>query len=66
MTEVYKVDGMTCGGCAASVEKAIRESVSGASARVDLAAATVAVDGADAATVRAAVEAAGFTFAGAA
>ncbi len=66
MSNIYRVGGMTCGGCAASVERAIHEAAPGATARVDLGTATVAVSGADAAVVRSAIETAGFEFAGAA
>jgi len=60
----YRVSGMTCGGCARAVSAAISEAVAGAKAHVDLGAGTVRVEGADAAQVRAAIEAAGFGFEG--
>ena len=65
MSETYRVDGMTCGGCARSVERAITEAVPEASVSVNLEAKTVTVDGsADAGTVEQAVEGAGFDFGG--
>lgn len=64
MAEQYKVNGMTCGGCARSVTNAITKAAPGASVTVDLPTATVTVDGADADAVKAAVEKAGFDFAG--
>jgi copper chaperone len=64
MMSQYRVSGMTCGGCARAVSAAITEAVPGATAEVDLAAATVRVEGADEAQVKAAVEAAGFGFDG--
>ncbi len=69
MARTYRVDGMTCGGCAASVERAIKAAVPGASVSVDLGKKAVTVDGAtDEATddgrIRQAVEAAGFTYEG--
>lgn len=65
MADVYKVDGMTCGGCARSVTNAIVKLAPDARVAVDLDAKTVSVDGAaDEATVRKAVEAAGFDFLG--
>lgn len=66
MAEQYKVNGMTCGGCSRSVTNAIAKAAPGATVTVDLPSATVTVDGADADTVKAAVEKAGFEFAGAA
>jgi copper chaperone len=67
MGQTYRVDGMTCMGCAGSVERAIKAVDAGAKVAVDLAAKTVTVDGqADAAAIKGAVENAGFTFAGAA
>ncbi len=61
----YRVDGMTCQGCANAVTNAIKTSAPKAAVKVDLAAKTVAVDDAVAAeTVRAAVQGAGFTYVG--
>ncbi len=64
MAEVtYKVEGMTCGGCVSSVKKALEKL--GATADVDLPSGRVKVAGAiDEARVKAAIEAAGFDFAG--
>lgn len=64
MSETYRVDGMTCGGCARSVVNAIAAAQPGAKAEVDLAAKTVTVEGADESKVRAAVSDAGFAFVG--
>ncbi|OIR02356.1 zinc/cadmium/mercury/lead-transporting ATPase [mine drainage metagenome] len=63
---IYKVAGMTCGGCARSVEQAIKAAAPSAEVSVDLAAGQVGVEGADPQTVAKAVEAAGFDFNGAA
>lgn len=64
MATTYRVTGMTCGGCAKSVETAIRAAAPGASVSVDLAAKAVTVEGASAAQVRQAVDDAGFTYEG--
>ena len=64
MSETYKVNGMTCGGCAKSVTNAIQSAASGSEANVDLEAKTVSVTGAEEAAVKQAVEDAGFEFAG--
>lgn len=65
MADAYKVDGMTCGGCARSVSNAITKAAPDAAVTVDLATGTVLVDGGiPADTVRQAVEAAGFDFGG--
>jgi len=60
---VYGVGGMSCGGCVASVTKAVERL--GVTAQVDLPGGTVKVQGpADEAAVKKAVEAAGFDFLG--
>ncbi len=64
MTDIYTVNGMTCGGCANSVTKAIQAAVPSADVEVNLDAKTVRVAGADANIVKQAVEDAGFEFAG--
>ncbi len=65
MADAYKVDGMTCGGCARSVSNAITKAAPNAAVTVDLATGTVLVEGGiPADTVREAVEAAGFDFGG--
>lgn len=65
--KTYKVGGMTCGGCAKSVSAAIGKAAPDADIAVDHAAGTVTVAGAVAEdTIKAAVEAAGFDFLGAA
>ena len=66
MSETYKVEGMTCGGCVRSVTNAITRLAPNATVAVDLPTGLVTVDGADAETVRNAVEGAGFDFGGAA
>ena len=63
----YRVDGMTCGGCAKSVTSAIEQALPGAEVTVDLEAKTVTVAGNDdQAKVAQAVDDAGFEFKGAA
>ena len=64
MSEKYKVDGMTCGGCARSVTNAITKLAPNARVEVDLPTGIVTVDGADADAVKDAVEGAGFDFGG--
>ncbi len=64
-TKTYRVDGMTCGGCAASVTKAILRADATAEVDVDLAKAEVSVSGVlDPAAVQSAVEGAGFDYLG--
>jgi len=65
MSETYKVDGMTCGGCVRSVTNAITRVAPDAKVEVDLPTGRVTVDGADADAVKKAVEGAGFDFGGA-
>jgi copper chaperone len=64
MAKSYNVKGMTCGGCAGSVERAIKEAAPGAKVTVDLAAARITVEGATDDQVAKAVDDAGFTFEG--
>jgi len=65
MATTYAVEGMMCAGCARSVTNAIQKAAPGTTVSVDLEAGRVTVDGAgDEATVRAAVETAGFGFKG--
>jgi|AGTN01.2.fsa_nt_gi Copper chaperone len=66
MAETYRVTGMTCGGCARSVESAIKTAAPGATVSIDLPTAAVKVEGASAEQVKKAVDEAGFTFEGAA
>ncbi|MBF0333956.1 MAG: heavy-metal-associated domain-containing protein [Alphaproteobacteria bacterium] len=66
MTKSYKVSGMTCGGCARSVEGAIKGAIPGASVTIDLPTGRVTVEPADDAKVEKAVAEAGFGFDGAA
>jgi copper chaperone len=64
MATTYHVTGMTCGGCARSVEGAIKKVAADAKVEIDLAKAAVTVDGATEAQVRQAVDGAGFSFEG--
>ena len=68
MAKVYKVLGMTCGGCASSVTKAIQAASPEAVVDVDLEANEVNVEGPggiiDDATIKQVVEGAGFEYAG--
>jgi copper chaperone len=65
MAKTYKVNGMSCGGCAASVERAIKATTPGVSVQVDLENGRVTVEGvAEDTVVQQAVEEAGFTYAG--
>ncbi|HYD31832.1 MAG TPA: heavy-metal-associated domain-containing protein [Azospirillaceae bacterium] len=65
MTNTYKVEGMTCGGCARSVSNAIVKAAPTATVDVDLANKLVKVDGGvPEAQVKEAVEKAGFDFMG--
>lgn len=65
MADTYRVTGMTCGGCARSVESAIKAEAPGATVTVNLDAKAVSVEGASADQVRQAVDDAGFGFEGA-
>ena len=65
MAKTYHVTGMSCGGCAASIERAIKAVLPSASVSVDLEAKAVTVDGADNdAAIEQAVDGAGFTYGG--
>jgi len=66
MAKAYRVTGMTCGGCARSVEAAIKAEAPGATVTIDLGSAKVSVDGASEDQVKKAVDEAGFGFEGAA
>jgi len=67
MSKTYKVDGMTCQGCANSVINAIKGLAPDSEISVDLDAGQVTVDGVnDDAVVAQAVDDAGFDFGGAA
>ena len=61
MSDVYQVSGMTCGGCAKGLEKAIKALAPAAQVVADAADGTVQVDGATAQQVAQAVDDAGFT-----
>ncbi len=66
MAHIYKISGMTCGGCARSVENAIKTVAPGALVTVDLANGRVLVDGVSSEPALAqAIDDAGFTFEGA-
>ncbi len=59
--QVLNVTGMTCGGCAKSVEKAVLRAAPEAAPKVDLAAGKVSLaDGIDTGPVIQAIERAGF------
>jgi copper chaperone len=65
MSQSYRVDGMTCGGCAASVTKAIQAVEPAAEVEVDLDKKIVTVRGLDDDdAIAGAVEDAGFDFGG--
>ncbi|MDA1091056.1 MAG: heavy-metal-associated domain-containing protein [Proteobacteria bacterium] len=65
MAKKYSVMGMTCGGCASAVTKAIMAAAPGTDVDVDLDAKLVSVEGLeDDATVQKAVEGAGFVYGG--
>ena len=64
MTDTYKVAGMTCGGCAKSVETAIAALAPGATVSADAKTGLVQVSGATLAQVSQAVDDAGFEFKG--
>lgn len=65
--KTYRVDGMTCEGCARAVTAAIRKQRPDAFVEVDVSMGTVRVDGsAGESDVRQAIERAGFTWGGAA
>jgi len=65
MDRKYKVSGMTCGGCASSVTRAVKAAAPAAEVEVSLETAQVRVAGAHSEEdVRRAVEDAGFDFGG--
>lgn len=64
MSDIYRVSGMTCGGCASAVTSAIKAAAPAAKVNVDLKTGKVSVDGAAADAVKRAVEDAGFGFGG--
>jgi copper chaperone len=65
MSKTYKVSGMSCGGCATSVTKAIKSVAPEANISVDAATGLAIVDGnSDDSKVKAAIEAAGFGYEG--
>jgi copper chaperone len=64
MSTTYKVKGMTCGGCAKSIESAIASVATGAKVKADPASGLVVVEGASAEQVSKAVDDAGFEFVG--
>ena len=68
MAKVYKVVGMTCDGCASSVTKAIQAALPATAVDVNLEANEVNIEDPggiiDDATIKQAVEGAGFEYAG--
>ena len=67
MEATYKVDGMTCGGCVGSVQRALNAALPETQVQVSLEKGEVNIAGAhDADAVKTAVEDAGFDFGGAA
>ena len=65
MKQTYAVAGMTCGGCASAVERAIKRNDPALAVEVDLSRGRVTVTGAAAAAaIEAAVTGAGFAFEG--
>lgn len=67
MDKTYRVAGMTCGGCASSVQRAIVQVLPEAQVSVDLESGKVTVSGGpEDAVIEQAVEGAGFTYGGAA
>jgi copper chaperone len=65
MAYIYKVEGMSCGGCSSSVEQAIQSAASNASVEVDLEGGLVKVDGVDDdGLIQQAIESAGFVYTG--
>jgi len=65
MSKVFQVKGMSCSGCAGSVERAIKAVAPSASVEVMLDAGLVKVEGVDDnEVVKKAIEDAGFTFNG--
>lgn len=65
MQKIYRVEGMTCCGCANSVEQAIKAVAPNAEVKANSVAAEVVVSGIDDdALVKTAVEDAGFDFGG--
>ena len=62
--KTYRVNGMTCGGCARAVETAIKAKAPAAIVSVELDAGRVTVDGVAEADIRQAVDDAGFEFGG--
>ena len=65
MAVAYRVDGMTCDGCARAVERAVKAAAPGCEVVVDRAAGRISVgEDVPEPTMRAAIERAGFGFAG--
>ncbi len=65
MATKYQVKGMTCGGCASSVTKAIKAAAPDAAVEADFKNDTITVEGgADQAVIAKAVEDAGFEYGG--
>ncbi len=65
MTRTYRVEGMSCGGCAGSVQRAVEGAVADAQVAVSFERQTVTVDGRhEAQAVKDAVQNAGYVFDG--
>lgn len=65
MSKSYTVKGMTCGGCARSVEQAIKAQKADSVVTIDVSTARVTVDnGPDDAVIAKAVDDAGFEYGG--
>ena len=64
MKTTYTVNGMTCGGCAASITKALQARDGALSVEVDWKNNTVTVEGLSTEVVEQAVEDAGFDYVG--
>ena len=64
MKATYKVNGMTCGGCATALKQALLAVDPNAQVEVDLALGTACVEGPDESAVAQAVQNAGFEFVG--
>lgn len=65
MAKDFLVAGMTCGGCAKSVEKAVRRVAPEAAVKVDLEKARISIEGTfEESRIAQAIDAAGFEFRG--
>lgn len=65
MTQRYKIEGMTCGGCVRAVTRALQAAAPQARITVDLSSQTAEIDDSvPQATVAAAIDGSGFKFLG--